>query len=172
MKLRTLATLALAIGTLAGTAHAQQPLVTEGVVAAPIDSVWTAFTTPAGLEAWMVAHASVDLRIGGTIRTVYAPAATLGDASTIESIILAYEPRRMLATRVSKTPAGFPYSNAIRSMWTVIYFESIDPNATRVRQVSMGFGTDEESVKMRQFFDRGNAFTLAELQKRFASAPR
>jgi hypothetical protein len=33
----------------------------------------------------------------------------------------------------------------------------------------MGFGNDDESKKMREFFKRGNAFTLEELQKRFAA---
>jgi len=163
-----LATIALALVTLVSTAHGQQPLVTEGVVAAPLDSVWSAFTTAAGLESWMAAHAAFDLRIGGTMQTVYAPEGKLGDASTIESTILAFEPERMLATRVSKAPASFPFPTAIVRMWTVIYFEPVDPGATRIRQVNLGFGTDEESQKMRQFFDRGNAATLAALQQRFA----
>lgn len=160
---------ALAVLTLAQAAHAQQPLVVEGVVRAPLDSVWNAFTTPAGLESWMAAHASIELRIGGTIQAVYSPAAKLGDASTIENTILAYEPKRMLTIKVSKAPADFPFHNAIRSMWTVIYFESIDAASTRIREVSMGFGSDDESQRMRQFFDQGNAATMLALQKRFAS---
>jgi hypothetical protein len=53
-------------------------------------------------------------------------------------------------------------------MWTVIYFEAVSPQTTRVRIVGLGFGDDEESLKMRAFFDRGNAFTLKKLQERFA----
>lgn len=158
----------LALTMIAGTGHAQQPLVTEGVVSAPLDSVWHAFTTSAGIESWMAPHASFDLRIGGAMRVVYAPDAKLGDSSTIENTILAYEPQRMLSIKVSKVPDGFPFPNAIRSMWTVIYFEAVNPRTTRVREVSMGFGNDTESQQMRQFFDRGNAATLAGLQKRFA----
>ena len=162
-------TVALAFVGLVRAANGQQPIVTEGVVGAPLDSVWNAFTTSAGIESWMAAHATFDLRIGGTMQTVYAPAGKLGDASTIENTILAYEPKRMLTIKVSKVPAGFPFPNAIRNMWTVIYFESVDSKATRIREVSMGFGAGDESLKMRQFFDRGNASTLAALQKRFAS---
>jgi uncharacterized protein YndB with AHSA1/START domain len=165
------ATVVLAFVALVRGAHGQQPLVTEGVVSAPLDSVWNAFTTSAGLESWMAAHASFDLRIGGTMQAVYAPEGKLGDASTIENTILAYEPSRMLALKVSRAPAGFPFPNAIGSMWTVIYFEEIDARKTRIREVGMGFGTDEESQRMRQFFDRGNAVTLAALQKRFGSTP-
>ena len=54
-------------------------------------------------------------------------------------------------------------------MWTVVYFEAQGEKATRVRGVSLGFGDDEESRKMREFFNRGNAITLEHLQKRFAA---
>ena len=54
------------------------------------------------------------------------------------------------------------------NMWTVIYFEAQGEKATRVREICMGFGEDDESKRMRGFFDRGNAFTMQELQKRFA----
>ena len=53
-------------------------------------------------------------------------------------------------------------------MWTVIYFEVVSPRTTRFRIVGLGFGDDEESKRMRAFFDRGNAFTLKKLQERFA----
>ena len=33
----------------------------------------------------------------------------------------------------------------------------------------MGFGNDDESKKMREFFKHGNAVTLEGLQKRFAA---
>ena len=161
--------LAVALVTLAGAAQAQQPLVTDGIVAAPLDSVWAAFTTTAGLESWMVAHASFDLSVGGKMRTVYAKDAALGGPSTIENTILSYEPKRMLSMKVAKAPAGFPFPNAIRQMWTVIYFEPVTPTSTRVREVSMGFGADDESQRMRKFFEQGNGSTLTSLQKRFAA---
>ena len=168
----TIPALMLALIASVATARGQEPIVTEGVVAAPLDSVWNAFTTSAGLESWMAAHASFDLRIGGTMQTVYAPAGRLGDVSTIRSTVLAYEPKRMLSTRVAQAPARFPFPNAIKNMWTVIYFEPIDAKTTGIREVSLGFGPDDESQKMRQFFEGGNAATLAALQQRFAEKPR
>ena len=53
-------------------------------------------------------------------------------------------------------------------MWTVIYLDVEQPGKTRIRIVGLGFGGDEKSEKMRDFFDRGNAFTLNRLQERFA----
>jgi uncharacterized protein YndB with AHSA1/START domain len=143
-------------------------LVHEGVVAAPPKDVWAAFTTKEGQESWMVAHSEVELKIGGLMRTHYDPKGTLGDPRTIENTIISYDPGRMLSIRVTKAPEGFPFPNAVKDMWTIIYLEAAGPQATRVRIVGLGFGADEESKKMRAFFDRGNAFTLRKLQERFA----
>ncbi len=143
-------------------------LVHEGVVNSPVDQVWAAFTSSEGLESWMAAHAKIELKIGGTIKTQYDPKGTIDDAKAIENTILSYEPMRMLSFKVTKAPDAFPFPNAIKNMWTVVYFAPENDKATRVREVSMGFGNDDESKKMREFFNRGNAFTLQRLQNRFA----
>jgi uncharacterized protein YndB with AHSA1/START domain len=143
-------------------------LVHEALIPAPVEQVWNAFTTKAGLEPWMAAHAEVDLSVGGKMRTHHDPDGRIGDAKTIENTILSFEPLRMFSFKVSKAPEGFPFPNAIRSMWTVVYFESVDAKTTRVREVSLGFGDDVEAKKMREFFDVGNAYTMQMLKKRFA----
>ena len=144
-------------------------LVHEAIVNASPDQVWAAFTTKAGLESWMAAHAEIEIKLGGTMKTQYDPKGTTDDARAIENTILSYEPLRMLSFKVTKAPQGFPFPNAIKNMWTVVYFEAQGEKATRVRVVGMGFGKDDESKKMREFFNRGNAFTLQLLQKRFAA---
>ena len=63
-------------------------LVTEGMIQAPVDAVWAAFTTKEGQESWNVAHAEIDLRIGGVMRTHYDAAGRIGDPNTIENTIL------------------------------------------------------------------------------------
>jgi len=143
-------------------------IVHEGVVNAPVDQVWAAFTTREGLESWMAAHATIELKIGGRMKTQYDPKGTVDDAKAIENTILSYEPLRMLSIKVAKAPDTFPFPNAIKNMWTIVYFTPEGDKTTRVREVSMGFGNDNESKKMREFFNRGNAFTLQKLQKRFA----
>lgn len=160
--------LVLAAASLPAVGAEENPLVHEGIVAAPVAEVWGAFTTKEGQESWMVAHSEIELKVGGRMRTHYDPQGKLGDPKTIENTIICYDPRRMLSIKVSKPPEGFPFANAVKNMWTVIYFEADSPKTTRVRIVGLGFGDDEESQKMRAFFDRGNAFTLKKLQERFA----
>ena len=117
----------------------------------------------------MAAHAEIQLKISGKMKTQYDPKGTIDDDKAIENTILAYEPMRMLSVKVTKVPQGFPFPSAITNMWTIVYFEAQGENVTRVRGVSLGFGTDDESKKMREFFKRGNAVTLEGLQKRFAA---
>jgi len=117
----------------------------------------------------MVAQAEIDLKVGGKMRTQYNSKGTLEDGRGIENTILSYEPMRMLSFKVTRAPEGFPFPSAIKSMWTVLYFEAQGEKATRVRGVCMGFGDDDESRKMREFFNQGNAVTLRRLQKRFAA---
>jgi len=166
---RAMTVLVLVIA-ISGYARAQEvgPIAHEGIVEAPLDRVWAAFATSEGLRSWLAPHAEIDLRVGGLMRTNYNPKGQLGDAETIENAILSFEPQRMISIRVAKAPANFPFPNAIRDMWTVVYFAAAGPSRTTVREVSLGFGTDPESQRMRTFFNQGNATTLSQLQRHFA----
>jgi uncharacterized protein YndB with AHSA1/START domain len=144
--------------------------VNEGVVPAPIDEVWKVFATSEGYKAMGPALAEVDLRLGGTIRSRYRADGTLGDAETIENVILAYEPPTMIATRIQKTPATFPFKEAWRKPWTVITLMP-EGNQTRVRVASLGYGSDAESLAMRRFFERGNQQTIEAIGRHFGALP-
>jgi uncharacterized protein YndB with AHSA1/START domain len=137
---------------------------------APVEEVWRAFTTKEGIESWMVPMAEIDLRIGGVMRTNYNAAGRLGDPNTITNTILSYDPMRMLSIKATGAPANFPYKKALENMWTVIYFEPLPSNRTRVRVVGLGYGEDSEAQMMREFFKKGNAITLEHLKKRFAKS--
>jgi uncharacterized protein YndB with AHSA1/START domain len=143
--------------------------VNEGTVNAPVPAVWNVWTSGEGYKSLGVAKAEVDFRIGGLIRSHYSPTGVLGDEGTIENRILAYEPLRMIAIRINSPPKSFPFKEAWKNTWTVITLTDLGNNRTHIRVASMGFGTDEESVTMRKFFETGNAFTLKTLQKHFDS---
>jgi uncharacterized protein YndB with AHSA1/START domain len=142
------------------------PLVTEGVVSAPVEAAWKAWTTKAGLEAWLVGKTEIDLKVGGTWLTNYNKESNLKDDSTIQQTILAFDPGRMLAFRTSKAPANFPYPE-ITQTWTVVYFEASGPGKTRITARMFGFNETEQSQKMRAFFERGNRSELDKAVKFF-----
>ena len=143
--------------------------VNEGVVEAPIEEVWKIFATSEGYKVLGPALAEVDLRIGGTIRSRYRADGTLGDAETIENTILAYEPPTMMALRISKTP----HRSRSRSLEDDVdghHARPVEGGKTHVRAASLGFGTDEESVAMRRFFEAGNQSVIDNVQRHFAGA--
>lgn len=148
------------------------PLVHEGIIDAPLADVWKVWATSEGLCQWMAPHAEIDLRVGGLMRANYNPDGQLGDSQTIVNSVLSFEPGRMISIKVVKAPDGFPFQNAISRMWSVIYFEAAGLDRTAVREVSLGFGSDEESQQMRAYFENGNAITMAQLQRYFAGTPR
>jgi uncharacterized protein YndB with AHSA1/START domain len=145
--------------------------VNEGFVPAPIDEVWRILATSEGYKALGPALAEVDLRVGGTIRSRYRADGVLGDAETIENVILAYEPPRMIAIRIQKPPATFPFKEAWKQPWTVLTLTPVE-GGTHMRAASLGYGSDEESLAMRRFFEAGNQQTIETLRRHFgAPAP-
>lgn len=147
------------------------PLIHEGIVEAPLTEVWNMWSTSDGLLLWMAPHAEIDLRVGGLLRANYNPYGQLGDSQSIVNTVLSFEPMRMISIKVVKAPDGFPFPNAIAQMWSVIYFTTASANRTAVREVSLGFSSDEESQRMRAYFNQGNAATLSQLQRHFAGKP-
>jgi uncharacterized protein YndB with AHSA1/START domain len=158
-----------------GAQTTQQPeeapsFINEAIVDAPIAAVWKVWTSSEGYKLVGVALADVDFRVGGLIRSRYSAAGVLGDDETIENRILAYEPRRMIAIRIERPPKSFPFREAWKSTWTVVTLSDLGNNRTHIRVASMGYGSDQESMAMRRFFESGNAATLKTLQSRFRSS--
>jgi uncharacterized protein YndB with AHSA1/START domain len=141
--------------------------VNEGTINAPIADVWRVWSTSEGYKTVGVALADVDLRVGGLIRSRYAADGTLGDEQTIENEILAFEPPRMIAFRIHKTPSNFPFKDAWKHTWTVVTLTALPDGRTHMRAASLGFGSDPESMAMRRFFERGNAQTLETMAAHF-----
>ena len=166
--MRVLLAAAVMLAAIAPARAADDVVVTEGVIDAPVAEVWRAWTTKAGMESWMVGKTDFELKVGALYATSYDRQSTLEDDSTIHQQLLAYDPERMIATRTVRAPRNFPFPNAIVKTWTVTYFEPLDGNRTRVTARMSGYTPDEESQKMRAFFERGNKATLDSLARRFS----
>ena len=143
----------------------------EAVVPAPPAAVWEALTTSAGWTSWAVPVAHVDFRLGGRIETSYDPAAQPGDAANILSRILAYVPGRMLAFQAERAPPGFPHPELLDGLFSVIELAPDAHGATRVSVSGIGYTDSPGHRELREFFKRGNAWTLERLVERFATGP-
>src|SRR5262245_57003383 len=113
-------------------ATADQPLTHQAVVDAPVKDVWAAYTTSKGITAWMVAKGTIELRVGGFMRTSYSNDSTLQGPDVIENQILCFDPERMIAMKCTKTPEKFPFKDSIKNTWAVLYFRPVSPIKTEV----------------------------------------
>jgi uncharacterized protein YndB with AHSA1/START domain len=142
-------------------------VVTEGIINAPVEEVWRVFSTPEGYTALGVAKATMDLRPGGEIVSTYDKDGLLDETHGIHARVLAFEPRRMIATRIAQPPPGFPFMEAYKSVWTVVSMTDLGHGRTNLRIAMQGYGEDEESQKMREFFRTGNAWVMKKLQSKY-----
>ena len=140
-------------------------VVFESEVGADIAVVWNAFTTTEGLQSWMAPIVEIDLKVGGKIRSNYNSEGKIGDETTIENTILAFDPYRMISLKTSKYPSGFPFKDAAEKTWSVFYFEELPSGNTLIKIIGLGYGDDEESKQLKEFFDTGNRHSIENLKK-------
>lgn len=151
---------------------AEEPrMVYETEIEAGVDAVWNAFTSADALTQWMAPVVEIDLAVGGKMRSNYNPEGKIGDGSTIENTILAFDPGHMLALKATGFPAGFPYKDAAASTWSIFYFVEVAPGRTRVTTVGLGYADDPKSQELKGFFEAANKASFAKL-KEYLMAPK
>jgi uncharacterized protein YndB with AHSA1/START domain len=141
---------------------ADQALVIEVTVPAPIGEVWKAFTTSEGLTTWLTPNAVVDLREGGEW-TAHFPGGSTGGGT-----ILSFVPQKELVLS-ALAPDKFPTVRATRTR-AKFSFEA-KGDSTVVRLTQTGWRDGDEWVKAYEYLTVGNAQLLATLHHRFVSGP-
>jgi uncharacterized protein YndB with AHSA1/START domain len=146
------------------------PLRVAGVVEVATERVFADLTTEEGLEKWLAPQVAVDLRQGGLIQH----RAELGSfaAEDTEALeILAFDPGRMLATRVVTAPRTLEQADALTRLTTVYYLEALGPERCHLTISIHGFLADAESRHLRRML-RSRARQLIEtLAESHAPAP-
>ena len=71
----------------------------------------------------------------------------------------------MISMRATTFPKGFPFLEAAKNTWSVLYFTPIMASRTKVTVVVLGYTDDEQSQKLRSFFATGNKYSLDQLSK-------
>lgn len=153
-------------------ARGEKILQHEIVVNGTLQDVWDAFTTEEGVRSWMVPVALVERRHLGRFHTNYHVDRKLGDSGTIYNTVLSYVPLRMFSMKIKLNES---FSKAVRSsdstLFAVLQFEDVGNSRVRVIESMLGWGNGPEWDKVYELFNRGNAYTLQQLYKRFESGP-
>ena len=152
-------------------ADGTRTLVHEAVVDAPVSAVWATLSTAEGWKKWGPRFAWFDLRHGGTIETGYHTDAVRGDPRNIIHRIIAFVPDRMIALQVIQAPEGGPAdAETVKQVWGVYELEPVTETKTRLRISGIGYGTDDASSRILEFFKTGNAYSIELMKKNLAAS--
>jgi uncharacterized protein YndB with AHSA1/START domain len=146
------------------TTDAPKRLDMTVTVPATLDQVWDAFTTRAGMTAWLAPYAKVDLAVGGIWQVSFT-----ADGAAAGGNVLLYQPKSLLAVS-AMAPAEFPTVRRDRTT-AVFLFDPAGPNATTVRLAQTGWKPGDEWDKAFDYLATGNAQLLEALYHRFAVGP-
>ena len=144
----------------------------EGVLAAPLEEVWKTFTTADGLRTFLAPVVALDFRIGGKWEVSADPHGQLGDPGNIVNEVISFLPLSMISVRVARPPSTFRHPEIVTQVWTVYQFERVGADRTRLTVSMAGWKTGTDWDETYAFFERGNAYTMAQLQKRFTDGPK
>jgi uncharacterized protein YndB with AHSA1/START domain len=155
----------------AATAHApDRVLRTELVLEAPVEEVWSAWTTEAGVRTFFAPECRIDLRVDGLYEIYFQPKAEAGMRGAEGTRIIVLEPNRRLAFTWN-APPDQPYVRGQRTVVT-LDFAPLDSGRTHLRFSQSGWGEGPEWDAAYQYFDRAwNQFVLPNLKYRFQKGP-
>src|SRR6476661_7554711 len=96
MKLRMLLS-SVVLGYAAGAMAVERAIDLEVTVAAPIETVWQAWTSKAGIESFFAPEAEIDPRVGGAFHIHMDPLAPPGAKGADDMRFMALQPPTMLS---------------------------------------------------------------------------
>jgi uncharacterized protein YndB with AHSA1/START domain len=160
------ASLALAATAAIG---AERAIDKEVVVAAPIESVWQAWTTRAGIRGFFAPDAEIDPRVGGAFHIHINPFAEPGMKGADDMRYMALQRPTMLSFDWN-APPSLPEVRAQRT-FVVVRLAPLDAGSTRVTLHHTGWGSGGQWDDTYAYFDRAWGNVLGNLKKSFESGP-
>lgn len=143
----------------------------EVTVNAGLTDVWEALTTSEGLMSFMAPVVHVELKTGGVFDSNYRVGSKLGDPGAIHNRVLNYVPMEMFSIKVNLTEQFPPRPRDAGTLFAVLTFKDAGGKQALVSESMLGWGEGEDWNQVYEFFNRGNAFTLGQLARRFEKGP-
>lgn len=143
----------------------------EAVLDAAPAEVWKAFTTAEKMRGFIAPVVAFELKIGGNWEASYDPKAKIGEPGHIHNEVLSFVPEKMLSIRIRETPPQFPHPEIGKALWTVLWFENVGGNRTRVTVEMLPYKEGPGWDLVHRIFDAGNAVTLQRAQQYFRTGP-
>jgi len=136
-------------------------LVVEATVTAAPAAVWHAWTTNAGIQAFLAPTSNVALAIGGPYEIHFDLDQPVGLRGSEGCKVLSYLPERMLSFSWNAPPA-FPALRAGPHTWVVVELTPAG-TGTRVVLTHLGYGEGEDWDALRAYFTRAWGIVMERL---------
>jgi uncharacterized protein YndB with AHSA1/START domain len=150
--------------------NAQERALNKDVtVNAPVEKVWEAWTTKAGIESFFAPEAEIEARVGGAFHIHINPLAPKGEKGADDMRFLALQPPKMLSFDWN-APPSLPEARKQRT-FIVVRLIPVDDKTTKVTLHHVGWGDGGEWDKAYDYFDRAWGNVLINLKKRFDTGP-
>jgi len=141
----------------------------EVVVSAPVEAVWDAWTTRAGVTSFGPPEAKIELRVGGAYEWYFIPDAPPGDRGSDGCRVLSFVPNRMLSFSWNAPPSLAALRESGARTHVVLDFEPLDGGRVKVSLTQVGFGQGEVWDKYYEYFDNAWSYVLQNLERRFSA---
>ena len=138
-------------------------------VAAPVESVWAAWTEPERVREWFARDARIELEPLGRYEILFAPEAPAGSRGAEGNLLLAVQAPEMLSFTWD-APPRFPGARRQRTT-VVIRLEALAAGGTRVWFEQTGWGRGGQWDETFEYFTSAWKSVLALLARRFAEGP-
>jgi uncharacterized protein YndB with AHSA1/START domain len=149
---------------------ASERAITESVVVkAPIEKVWAAWTTSAGIRTFFAPDANVEARVGGPFAIYINPLAAPGMTGADDMVFLALQSPTMLSFTWN-APPHLPEVRKQRTYVTIRLAPQGD-GETLVTLYHGGWGTGGEWDQAYAYFGKAWPNVLKNLQKSFVDGP-
>lgn len=154
------------------TPSGERVLRHETTVHGSLADVWNAVTTSEGLMSFMAPVVHMELKTGGVFDSNYRAGSKLGDPGTIHNMVLNFVPMEMFSIKVGLTDQFPQRPRDAGTLFAVLTFKDAGANQVLVTISMLGWDHGEDWDLVYKHFDRGNAYTLAELAQRFEQGPK
>ncbi len=136
-------------------------------VTAPVEDVWWAWTTDAGIRSWLVDDSRIELRVGGPYEWYFLSEAEPGNRGSEDCQVIGFQAPTML-TFTWNAPPHLPEARAQRSV-VLLRLHPDDADTTRVEVTQLGWGDGGAWDEAFDYFDPAWDGVLRALKAYFAS---
>ncbi|HZY80282.1 MAG TPA: SRPBCC domain-containing protein [Cyclobacteriaceae bacterium] len=141
----------------------ERSIVTSIDINAPVDTVWTRWTTPQGIKRFFAAEPHIELQTLGRLDFYFNPSAPEGQRGAENNRVLAWQQNQMLSFTWD-APPNFPEIRKQRTV-VIIRFTELPGKKTNVTLTQTGWGSGKDWDTVFGYFGKAwSEFVLPNLK--------